>query len=93
MHGETVVSPLPDSELSFEIFKAIKAVGSIEFFMIFTVTAVNLTVVTRRIRPAPKALKLQFKASWFVVAFWHQTVGEFSAAVCLDALASYSGSA
>lgn len=35
----------------------IKAVGSIEFCMIFAVTAFNLIVVTRRIRPDSKALK------------------------------------
>lgn len=56
-HGELAASPLPDSKLGFEIFKAIKAVGSIEFCMIFAVTAFNLIVVTRRIRPDSKALK------------------------------------
>ena len=82
-------SSLPDGELSFEIFKAEKAVGSIEFLIILAVAALNFAVVARRIWankfvPYAKALQFPFKECWLVIAFWKQTIGKFSAIVCLN---------
>ena len=49
--GEIVVLTLPDSELSREIIERIELVRSIEFLIIFAVTALNFAVVPWRIRP------------------------------------------
>ena len=65
--------------------------GGIELFVVFTVAALNLTIVAGRIWPDEfvtdaQALEFQFKEGWLVVAFWHQTIGKFTPVVCLDAL-------
>ena len=46
---EIVVSPFADGKLGFEVVKAIETVRSIEFFVVFTVTALHFAVVSRGI--------------------------------------------
>ena len=88
--GEIVVSPFSDSKLGFEILKAIKAMGGIEFFIVLAVTAFDLAVMPGCIRPDqfvpnPQTLKLSFKKSGFTITFGKQSVCKLCTIVCLYA--------
>ena len=50
-HGEVIVVSLPDSELFFKVSKAVELVTSVEFFIVLSVTAFYLAVMSGRIRP------------------------------------------
>lgn len=50
-HGEIIIISLPDSKLFLEIREAEEFMTSIELFVIFSVTAFNLSVMPWRIRP------------------------------------------
>ena len=49
-HREVVILILPDSKLLFEIFKRIEFMTSIEFFIIFSVAALDFSVMSGRKR-------------------------------------------
>ena len=48
--GEIVVLPLSSGELGLEVGERIELVRSIEFFIVFSVTALHLAIVPRGIR-------------------------------------------
>lgn len=77
--------------LSMMCYTLEKAMGGIELLVVFTVTALNLTIVAGCIWPDEfvldsQALELQFKERRRVVAFWHHTIGKFTTVVRLATL-------
>ena len=51
MHGEIIILPLTDSKLFHKIVKRIETMRSIEFLVVFSVTAFYLAVMSRSERP------------------------------------------
>ena len=47
-HGESVITSLPDSKLFGEVIEGIEGVTSIEFLIVFSMTAFYFSVVSRR---------------------------------------------
>ena len=45
-HGESVVLSVPDSKLLFKVGERIKAVGSIEVFVVFSMAAFDFPVMS-----------------------------------------------
>lgn len=48
-HGEIIVFSAVNSKLLFKVIKRVECVGSIEVFVVFTVRALDLAVVSRRV--------------------------------------------
>lgn len=73
-----------------KICERIKAVRSVEFFVVFTVATFNFTVVPRSVRtnqlvPDAELLQSFLKERWPLAAFWKKSIREFGAIIGLDA--------
>ena len=80
-----------DDELLFEILKGKELVGSVEIFVVLTVTALHFAVVPGRIGfnqlvADTEVLQSLFKERGFVVLGADEAVSKFGAVVRLDAL-------
>ena len=89
-HREVIVLSVPNSELFLEVLKRIELVRSIEVFVIFSMAALDLTVVSGRKRldefmTNSKLSQRSFKQCFFIGALGVQTIGKLEAVVRLNA--------
>ena len=97
-HRKVVVISLSDSELRCEISEGIELVGSVEFLIVFAVTALNFAVMPGRIRTEEFMSNTEFrkrflKERWGVALDVNSTLTQASSARCLFIIYIYTGSA
>ncbi len=92
-HGKIIVDSVPDSKLHLEVVEGKELVEGIEVFVVFAVTALDLTVMPGSERfnafvMNTKAIERYFKERFLVGALRVEAVCKLGAIVCLDALNS-----
>ena len=80
-----------DSKLLGKVIKRIEGMGRIEAFLVLTVAAFNLAIVSRSIRPNKFVENSKFSSSFLeqcrqILPAGGETIGEFKTVVCLYAL-------
>lgn len=80
-----------DSKLLGKVIKRIEEMGGIEAFLVLTVTALNLAIVSRSIRTNKFVANSKLSSSFLkqcrqIPPAGGETIGEFKAIVCLNAL-------
>ena len=90
-HRKIVILTLSNSELLFEVCKAIEFTTCVELLVVFPVAALHLSVMSGRVRlnelvPNTELIQSLFKQGSLWVFAISQTIGEFKSIVCLNTL-------